>query len=99
MNNAKSLILNKRSSYSYNEAGSVIEEMNQYWDVEQNNWRFGYRWETNYWPNGMKQSEYLYYWNADNQVWWKEEMKWMEYDSLGRIIKKRDYNIGAQFQT
>lgn len=98
MNNAESLILKKWSSYSYNEAGFVIEELNQYWNVAQKTWELGYRWETNYWPNGMRRSKYLYFWNAYNQVWRKEEMKWAEYDSLGRIIKKRDYNIGAQFQ-
>ena len=80
-------------TFNYNLQDLLSEHIIQNWNQNSYGWYYYLKLESNYFADGLMASEYHYRWTRGK--WVKDPDRWKEYDSLGRLIRQKDYNVGA----
>jgi hypothetical protein len=91
----KDWIPNQLYTYSYNTFGSETECLIEGWSFDSNRWETGQKNVKTYTPEGIIQSDYVYFWKPYEGIWEKWSGFWTEYDSVGRISKQLTSNLGS----
>lgn len=86
---------NQLYTYNYNSFGSETECLIEGWNFDSNRWETNRKNVKTYTPEGVIQSDYIYFWKPYMGIWEKWSGFWTEYDSLGRISKQMTSNIGS----
>lgn len=86
-------------TYIYNSMDLEIELLIDSWDTNPRGWKKSRKIETSYSYDGVKLSEYHYWWIPEQMGWVKNANDWIEYDSVGRLSKQMRTTIGSSHLT